>query len=379
MIKEIGFWDYTCPGHGSLEYYTRADWDVLLDDMAAGGFNSLVLAVKWMTTGYRSRLPWLDQDASVAAIASDNATLHYALDGARRRGIKTWLLVVASIYHVASFGMAPAASSGEGLMGCAAYDIDQPGLPERILELFGEVAELFGAQADGVVIELEHCDGEAPHRVALYDAWAAANGRPSFAQIKAAPLESRAYPLWDWRDFTTSRRIERYREIAEAMRARGYNGRFATLVEMANAPGVVALNQNLAMLRDALPDWPIVTYDSIYDRRVNRLATMDFCVEQPHANGLEALYLTRGVMTWTWPPDGPALDLPEQWRLAIEDAARHRPDALWFMGSDARSNGLVCSDVKLPQWGCRDGRSARLQLMEMVQKAIADCRVRIAD
>jgi hypothetical protein len=36
-LKEIGFWDYTCPRHGSLERYTQADWDLLLDDMVAGG------------------------------------------------------------------------------------------------------------------------------------------------------------------------------------------------------------------------------------------------------------------------------------------------------------------------------------------------------
>ncbi len=56
-MKEIGFWDYTCPLHGSLERYTEQDWNMLLDDIAEGGFNSLVLGVKWLTTGYYSRLP----------------------------------------------------------------------------------------------------------------------------------------------------------------------------------------------------------------------------------------------------------------------------------------------------------------------------------
>ena len=31
----------------------------------------------------------------------------------------------------------------------------------------------------------------------------------------------------------------------------------------------------------------------------------------------------------------------EQWRMALEDARDHEPDALWFMGSDARLNGAV--------------------------------------
>ena len=65
-MREIGFWDYTAPGGGGgLELYRKADWDCLLDDMAAGGFNSLVLGIKCLTTGYRSRLPWLDQDAAL--------------------------------------------------------------------------------------------------------------------------------------------------------------------------------------------------------------------------------------------------------------------------------------------------------------------------
>lgn len=52
MMQEIGFWDYTCPQHGSLERYTRQDWDVLLEDMTASshlnlpewGFEDLRLA-----------------------------------------------------------------------------------------------------------------------------------------------------------------------------------------------------------------------------------------------------------------------------------------------------------------------------------------------
>jgi hypothetical protein len=67
--------------------------------MATGGFNSLVLCVKWLTTGYRSRLPWLDQDPQCSAVASDNTVVHYALRRAQARGIRTWLLLVASIYE----------------------------------------------------------------------------------------------------------------------------------------------------------------------------------------------------------------------------------------------------------------------------------------
>jgi hypothetical protein len=38
------------------------------------------------------------------------------------------------------------------------------------------------------------------------------------------------------------------------------------------------------------------------------------------------------------------------------------------MGSDARLDGMVCSHVKLPEWGFADPRLARLRLMEMVNE-----------
>ncbi len=363
-MKEIGFWDYTCPGHGSVERYTTSEWDVLLDDMAAAGWNSLVLCPKWMTTGYRSRYPWLDQDPTIASIQTDNATIHHALRGARKRGMRTWILVVASIFDIKSFGFAPQSAAG-GWEGTAPYDLEQAGVAERIELLFEEITQLFGAEADGFIIELEHCDAEAPHRVPLYDAWAKANGRPDFATIKNITLQPRSYPFWHWRDFTTSRRIEMYRRVEKVLRSNRFNGTITTIAEMDNGPTFVCGNVNLAMLKEAFPTWPLVTYDSIYDRRVNRLATMDFCVEQPRELGMEALWITRGVMTFTWPPDGPSMDLQEQWRLSLEDAARHQPAAVWFMGSDARHEGLVVSPTKLPKWGFADGRTARKKLMQM--------------
>lgn len=59
------------------------------------------------------------------------------------------------------------------------------------------------------------------------------------------------------------------------------------------------------------------------------------------------------------------MNLPEQWRMSLEDAVRTRPEILWFMGVDARVDGLVSSFKKLPAWGCADGRTARRDLMRM--------------
>lgn len=369
-MREIGFWDYTCPGNGSLERYTHDDWEILLDDMAEGGFNSFVLCVKWLTTGYRSRYSWLDQDTNCTAITSDNALIHQALRGARARGLKTWLLVVCTQYEAMAFDLQPCTHGwGPEDKTIAYYDLDCPGLQERIEALFQEVAELFGAESDGLIVEMEFCDKDVPHRIPLYNAWAEQNGRPDYAAIKNITLEPRSYPFRHWRDFTTSRRIAMLRHIEQTVRATGFEGRIATITELMTDPMVIMGNQNLEMLREALPELALVTYDSVYDRRVHRLATMDCCIQSPKALGFEVCYLTRGVMTFGMVPGLPPTDLPTQWQMEIEDAATYRPDILWFMGSDARVDSPVCSPVKLPQWGFPDGRTARLHLMRLVREA----------
>jgi hypothetical protein len=372
---EIGFWDYTCPHNGSLERYTASDWDVLLDDMAAGGFDSLVLCPKWLTTGYRSRFPWLDQDPTCSAVALDNAPIHHALAGARARGIRTRLLIVATIFPGGPLALPGGATypwpgffeEGDVML----YDLDCPGLRERMDLLIGELVDLFGAQSDGLIIELEFADGEAPHRIPVYDAWAAAHGRPLFADMRRFRLESRQYPLGHWRDFTTARRIDTLQHCERLIRGRGYAGELASIIELENLPGVVMSNVNLGALAAALPHWAVSTYDSYYDRRLNRLATMDFCVEQPRRAGLPVQYLTRGVMTFPTPHFLTKTTLEEQWRMSLEDARDHKPDALWFMGADARLPGAVCSDALLPSWGFTDGRSARRRLMAMAREILA--------
>jgi len=208
-MRETGFWDYASPGGGGgLETYRGGDWDRLLDDMVVDGFNSLALGIKWLTTGYRSRLPLLDQDPACTVIDTDNELLHDALREARRRGIRTWLLVVATQFKMGPFGLAPT----NGTWGdIGTYDLDCPGLGERIEALFDEVTGLFGAETDGIVAELEFCDGESPHRIPLYNAWAAARSRPDFATIKNLRLE-------------------------RVVRGRGFRGTLASILELDNLP-----------------------------------------------------------------------------------------------------------------------------------------------
>ena len=75
-MKEYGFWVHVGPQTGGVEGYRERDWEILLDDMAEGVMNSLSVSIHWRTTGYRSKLPYLDQDPKHAIIASDNRILN---------------------------------------------------------------------------------------------------------------------------------------------------------------------------------------------------------------------------------------------------------------------------------------------------------------
>ena len=70
-LMEYGFWDYATPGAGGMEAFKQDDYVSLLDDMAQAGMNSLMIFVKWLTTGYRSRLPFQDQSPDNPVIASE--------------------------------------------------------------------------------------------------------------------------------------------------------------------------------------------------------------------------------------------------------------------------------------------------------------------
>ena len=109
-------------------------------------------------------------------------------------------------------------------------------------------------------------------------------------------------------------------DIEAIVRGTGFNGPLSSIIEIANEPMAVLGNVNLKMLQEALPDWSVVTYDGIYDRRRNRLTTLDFCIHQPQQAGLEVNYLTRGVMTFNIPPELGPTRLQEQWQLELEDA-----------------------------------------------------------
>jgi len=365
-IKEIGFWDYSCPRHGSLEVYEREDWDMLLDDMEEGGMNSLVLCPKWLTTGYKSKLPWLDQDPCTA-IESDNDILFYALEEAKKRGVICTLLVVSTQFHIPSFGASPEDESAIwGDIG--SFDLDFPGIRERILEMYDEIHTLFGKYTDRYVCELEFCDNSAPHRIDKYNAWAKENDEPSYEKISNIILQPRSYPFFSWRKFTTWSKMNMLHEINNLLVNKGYKGKFSTICEVGNADQVMVGNTDFGIAKAQYPDLELVTYDSIYDRTKNREASMEFCVTNPRKYDFPIHFLTRGVMTFGENWDDVSGSLDEQWDMSIEDAIKYQPDSLWFMGCDARTeSGLVCSTKKLGNWGYDNGIKARKALMKKLR------------
>jgi len=360
MMRECGFWEYATPGAGACPYYAQSDWDRLLDDMAAYGMNSLALGIKGFTTGYRSTLPWLDQDPTCPIIQTDNELLRHVMRESRRRGIKVWLAAVCTHHQVREFGIAP--PNGQ-TTGSFYYDPDYPGVAERMVALFHEIAGLFPSM-DGLVVEMESVEFDWPYRVPLYNAWARTRGLPSLGDLRTMPLDARAYRIHAWREYLTHRRCEVLKQIEQAVRGVDYRGKLAMILETCSEEGSYHSAVPPRQYAAAMPGWGAVTYD--YWRNSNRWATRDFCMEQPRAHGLETYYLGRGVMTYA--RESLTIPLERNWELDIEDALASDVEGLWFFGADS-------SDKENPHaWtphlramGFPDGRTARLRLLELVR------------
>jgi hypothetical protein len=366
---EHGFWDYTCPESGGLEHYTEDDYRTLFADMADAGMDSMLFMVKWWTTGYRSRLPYLDQLPGNPTIESDNDLLRFAIREAHERGMKVWLGAVVTFFEAAKFASEPNRLIWE-VRGyrfpfqVGTYDSDSPEIRERAAEIIEELVELF-PEVDGLMIEVEHAGREKPHRIPLYDAWASANGRPSFAELKAQPWDVLRMDQPDWRDYATLARAAILDGIEQRARAKGFKGQFATICESLAQPYALAHEVNLEIYRDHFPDWGLVFYD--YAKWRHRYANMDLLVDQPNQLGVNGYYLGRGVMTDRWNPWPLPIPIEEHWRMDAEDIRRFRPKNVWWYGSGTVSEGANTSLSDLQAVGFRDGRDARLTFLEIMR------------
>jgi len=368
FLREHGFWDYTTPGAGGMEGYGQADYEGLLEDMGEGGMNSVVVMAKWLTTGYRSRLPFLDQHPDNPVTASDNALLSNFLERAGAAGVRTWVGAVLSMYPVTSIRAEPSVVISE-MCGTpmpfpvGVFDADTPEVKSFAVAVLDELFSLF-PMAGGFLVELEIADKAMPHRIPLYDRWAERHGRPSFAGLTHG-LSARNPDLMAWRDYTTESRIRVLQAVESSLRSKGFNGRLAVLCETGCMPYQIQQEVNLGLLKAACPDWVAVSYDPNYLKTRNRLGLMEMAVDEPRRAGLAAYYLPRGVMSWGagWPLE---LSLEQFWDAEIEDIARFRPDGTWWFGSGtgAVAEGAHVSLERLRASGYVDGRAARRALIE---------------
>jgi hypothetical protein len=364
-LKEHGFWDYTTPGAGGMEGYEGDDYARLLDDMSQAGMTSIVVMAKWLTTGYRSRLPFLDQHPDSPVTRSDNRLLSDFITAAVFRGIKVWLGAVVSMYPAAAVKGPPSMSFSGEFGGfplsspTGVFDSDAPEVTEYSVAIFEELLALFPG-VHGFLVELEHCDIAMPHRAAAYDAWAKENRRPAFDQI-CRPIVPRNPDVAAWRDYATMSRLRVVSAVDTALRGRGFTGRLSLLCETGAHPFQVQQSMNLDMVKAALPDVACVSYDPNYDKTRNRQGIMEMAVEEPRRAGLESYYLPRGIMTWagTWPMK---LSLEEFWKVEQDDIRRYEPAGVWWFGSGyarGRPEGAHVSAARLRQSGYADSAAAR--------------------
>lgn len=326
--------------------------------------NSIVVMAKWLTTGYRSRMPFLDQHPQSPVTKSGNRLLSDFMTAAGARKINVWLGAVVNMFPLGAVRCEPTMTFSGKFGGfplpqpTGVYDSDAPEVTEYAVAIFEELYALFPA-VHGFLVELEFCDISMPHRVPLYEAWAEKNGRPPFARF-GEHLAPRNPDVVAWRDYATASRVRVLHAVSDALRSRGFRGPFSHLCETGMHPGNVQQAVNLDMLKAACPDVVAVSYDPNYDKSRNRLGIMEMAVEEPKRAGLTTYYLPRGVMTWAarWPL---AMSLEDFWRVEREDIERFQPDGVWWFGSGcvAGSEGAHVSAARLRQGGYNDGREAR--------------------
>lgn len=368
FLKEHGFWDYTTPGTGGMESYRQDDYLSLLDDMAAAGMNSLMVYVKWLTTGYRSRLSFQDQSPDNPVTASDNRLLRRTIEEAGQRGIKVWLGGAVTYFDTSRFRADPCRTytrlSGFDLpVEVGLYDTDTPGLTDRIVQIYQELVELFPG-AGGLQVELEGAGIESARRIPLYDRWARANGRPPFVEL-GHPFNPRTFDVPDWRDYTTDSRLRVLRAVEDAVRGKGFRGDLAMICETGSSSYALGQAVNLKEFRRRFPHWTATTYE--YDKWSHRYGMMDLCIDHPRREGLQVFYLPRGVMTWgsEWPLPIP---LEQSWRMDLEDIRRFKPRGVWWFGSGGRNEGAHVSLARLKKSGYDSGEAARRALLRLVSQ-----------
>ena len=370
--RSHGFWDYTTPGTGGLERFGRDDYRWLLDDMAGAGMNSLALVVRWLTTGYASRLPFNDQLRDrCTPIAEGNDVLRGTITDGMERGIAVWLSASVNIFRADRVKAKPFSSSAD-IWGqkmpfeVGRYGTDQEEVCENASAMCRELVHEFPAMA-GFVVEVECCGYELPHRIPLYNAWAETERRKPFAAL-GHPLNAREPDISDWRDFTTDNRAVLMQRLEATMRREGFAGRLAVFCETGRQPYLISQDVNLERFHARCPAWEAVSYDYSYNKMRNRLGMMELAIEEPKRAGMTVHYLPRGVMTYAHPETWPfPVSLAKHWRMDLEDIERFRPDGVWWFGADCSDTGAHVQPERLRGAGFADGAACRRALLKEIR------------
>lgn len=365
-MREFGFWVYTGPNTGGCEGYREPEWDALLDDMAAGGMNSLAICVSCKRKGCRSELPYLqnDQDPSNVVIATDNGNVRDAIRRAHARDIKVWIQTIANCYWFEDFDIALPEGASLPSYGSFKYDLDSPTIQERAVEQCEEIVRLF-PDMDGFSVEFENHDIFYRHRAAPYNAWAEESGRPSYEELAARPANPRSYPFREIREYTTWQTCELLNRIESVVRDAGFAGELSSICGgNGSVAGTYASQTDYAVFRETAPHWIAIPYE--YSRWRGRLASADCCMVEPKRAGITTYFLGRGVMTWgNWVDDWMPVSFEEHWRADFEDALAYGVDGLWMFEADAFTDGPHVDKGWLRKKGLADGTAARRKLIEI--------------
>lgn len=381
-MREYGFWVYVDPFCGGVCDYQKDDWEILLDDMAGGGMNSLVICLRNKLTPYKSKLPYLDQIlVDHPIMKSGNALLRDVIKMAHKRNIKIWLMnnvnvALCDIYGVAPpDGAAPNILKGVppfGGMASFKYDIGLPIVAERAVEIAKEMVELFG-EADGIVIETENGYKCGSHRLDAYNRWATeqtnATGKihPTYDALSKQYPNPRTNPDRYWREYVTDYTCGFLKGLEREIKSAGYKGELGFIIESLTEASTYQLSYDLDIFkRNAPENTACVFYD--YFRWVHRLAVTDFCMRYPKQLGLPTYFLGRGLLNFPLTYSQPLIQqmpvsLQEHWRMDFEDALSSNVDGLWFYEADVKPSGMYVDIKDLKDFGFKDGMDARRQLL----------------
>jgi hypothetical protein len=359
FLREHGFWEYTTPGTGGFEAYDNDDYLTALDDMARAGMNSLLLVIKWTTTGYRSKLPYLDQSPDNKVIRSDNRLLRKVMAEAKARRIKIWLGAVTSYYDADKFGSIPfkVTPHAYGLpFKVGTYDPDAPHMVERGAVIFEEILDEF-PDPDGLMLEMEDVQFTAPHRIPFYNAWAAANNRPPYGDPK---VESGLH----WFDYQTAAIVKATEAVERAVRTKGFRGDLATINKIGGPAATKNQLVNLEMMRRDCPNWASICY--VYEKGLpggNYDEAMKASITYPKSLGMNVYYLPRGVMTWGGWTDRQRLE--QSWAQDVADVLKFQPQNVWWFGAGSKKDGCHTALSVLKQLGYADDVAARRALLKI--------------